>query len=48
MCFSKDGKFLFLGDKANEHNVYLYDIDGNKKCETKTGSDNLNDCAAST
>jgi WD40 repeat protein len=47
MCFSRDGKTLFLGDKANEHNVYRYDIQGNKLDTTKTGSDNLNDCAAS-
>lgn len=47
MCFSRDGKHLFLGDKANEHNVYRYSIDGRLEASSKTGSDNLNDCAAS-
>lgn len=47
MCFSRDGKSLFLGDKADEHNVYQYDLKGNRMQVSKTGSDNLNDCAAS-
>lgn len=46
MCFSTDGSQVFLGDKANEHNVYLYRHDGTLNGTAKTGSDNLNDCAA--
>lgn len=46
MCFSPDGKTIFLGDKADEHNVYAYDTKGTLLAKAKTGSDNLNDCAA--